>query len=89
MLLVFLEFLGHGEFMFQKSCQKLNPSLRYLCLVFIPFFGTPCICIIKLEDIVLQRRHSINLNQCALKQNSKIIVYWNLNRTHHTLALFS
>ena len=29
MLLVFLEFLGHGEFKFQKSCQKLYPSLRY------------------------------------------------------------
>ena len=28
MLLVFLEFLGHKEFMFKKSCQKLQPSLR-------------------------------------------------------------
>ena len=36
--LVFLEFLGHGEFKFLKSCQKLHPSLSYWRLVFIPFF---------------------------------------------------
>ena len=41
MLFVFLEFLGHGEFKFQKSCQKLYPSLRYQRLVFIPFLGHP------------------------------------------------
>ena len=29
MLLVFLEFLWHGEFIFQNSYQKLYPSLRY------------------------------------------------------------
>ena len=38
MLFVFLEFLGHGEFKFQKSCQNLQPSLRYQRFVFIPFF---------------------------------------------------
>ena len=79
MILVFLEFLGHGEFKFHKSCQKLYPSLRYYRLVFIPFFGTPCIHLFSLS--FLQNVYNSIWLVCSFASYESLIKYKCLQKT--------
>ena len=54
MLLVFLEFSGHGELCFKNLVKSFTHLLRYLCLVFYHFFGTPYKFLEFVQHIVLQ-----------------------------------